>query len=196
MISMKELREQIKALGDTVSRTDTKESLAARILRLQEGDAGSEAQLEAATQADEPKAVSTVVNPKYRRDYIERGSSVHCGDWLARELDSVFVGPDNKFNIDEFTHWVELQGVLMEGPWSKLPQSAKNGWQGRYRMNGRLKAERQIVKRGTIRWHNAGGDTIEEPANLEWLMARSAILNVDVAWTLNDEGKLVIGETK
>ena len=135
--------------------------------------------------ADLPEANKSagVVKAKYHQLYRERGNPRHCGDWLAKTLDGVF---DNggSFDADAYAEFLRANGVEMVGKWAALPASDQPGWKGRFRMNGRQKLQRRVLKTGVL-LRIIDGKTVEEEAPIDWLLHMETMfpaINVE-AWT-------------
>lgn len=144
------------------------------------------------TEGEEEVTPRNVVKPHYRILYKERGNPNHCGDWLAQELDGVFTGEGNKFDIVAFTKCLQDNGVEFSGKWAELPNSGQKGWQGRYRMNGRQKLERQVLSTGKLVI-----DGEAELAPVDWLTWMATKLPaVDCQWFFGDDGSVVYPEAE
>lgn len=137
---------------------------------------------------EEEKAPSgSVVPEEYRLQYREKSSNGQtCGDWLAEFLVNQTHGIDG-FNVDDFTHILNANGVDMTAKWAKLPESGQPGWIGRYRMNGRQVLERLVAERG---WVNGMVDRFDVPASdLAILRAKHAKHLTKLARKANAEAK-------
>jgi len=117
--------------------------------------------------ADLEKARSVVKNA-YKRKYAERArSNGHASkvaqrstwDWLAQNLAGECNGPDGKIDIAAFERILELNGV----DFSRWTNRSK-GWEGRFRMTGRLALQRVVAAAGVL---VVEGDEIVAPA--EWV---------------------------
>jgi hypothetical protein len=117
--------------------------------------------------ADMEKARSVVKN-SYKRKYAERArSNGHASkvaqrstwDWLAQNLAGECNGPDGKIDIAAFERILELNGV----DFSRWTNRSK-GWEGRFRMTGRLALQRVVAAAGVL---VVEGDEIVAPA--EWV---------------------------
>lgn len=99
---------------------------------------------EAVAEAPEEKEPSgSVVKSKWRAIYAERGHPTHCGDELAIKLNNLVGG--QKTNIEYFqmilaANSVDMSKYKTDGP----------GWQGRYRMTGRIKLAKTLHSNGGI----------------------------------------------
>lgn len=102
-------------------------------------------------------APHSVVKVHYQRLYKETSTSGRsCGDWLAENLDGLFItgGPKKKdmfFDYDGFESFLLMNDVKL-GHWATVRHTGNRGWQGRYRMNGRLALEQILAERGTVCW--------------------------------------------
>ena len=114
--------------------------------------------------AEEENKGGTVVSPRYRAAYKERGDPNNCGDWLALQLKNRFtmiVDSKETFDPEAFIAFLRENEVDITGKWAELPTYNSPGWQGRFRMNGRQKLEKVVAHRGTI---VIGGETHDVPA--------------------------------
>ncbi len=133
-------------------------------------DAAIEAGHDPEAGAEDDSAPVVVVAPLYKQRYADGGHPEHCGDWLAYQLEGAFAiagtSPTGKkteaFDTDAFSSCLTDNGIELVGKWAALPTSGQPGWQGRYRMNGRQKLERQVASCGELVLHGA---TIEVPAD-------------------------------
>ena len=143
------------------------------------------------TEDDDERGPRTVVKEAYRAEYRRRTKKgTHCNDYLAQMLEDVFVD-GKKFDTDAFTLCLAANNVPLVGKWAALPSSGQKGWQGRYRMNGRLQLERIVVATAQIAMPDGdGGYVTEQVDDVEWLLARASKLNVDCQWEINDEGNI------
>ena len=120
-------------------------------------DAAIEAGIDPEEGAEEQAPV-VVVAPLYKQRYAEGGHPEHCGDWLAYSLEGAFLLPAigkaaPAFDTDAFSSCLTDNGIELVGKWAALPTSGQPGWQGRYRMNGRQKLERQVAASGELVLH-------------------------------------------
>ena len=113
------------------------------------------------------------ITNKYRQQYALRGDRDSCGDWLSDELHGDFKTKHGRFDPDKFIEFLTLNGVdCDEGDrWMKGPIEKKRGWQGRFRMSGRVKLERALLERGFIR-HLDGSSKVVPREFLEGLAAK------------------------
>jgi hypothetical protein len=127
---------------------------------------GFDPEAQDADDAEEEKESGTVVNPRYRALYKERGNPNHCGDWLAQQLDGRFqravevvkpqrdgseeVETEIRFDPESFIEFLRENEVDLTGRWAELPNVGTPGWQGRFRMNGRQRLEKIVAHRGNL----------------------------------------------
>lgn len=121
----------------------------------------------ASDEDDEDQRQSgSVVAETYRQAYrVQSSTGTTCGDWLAERLTADTTGADGKVNIADLTHIFETNGLDLRAKWANPAKS--NGWQGRYRMSGRLALEKRIALARVYRDHQ--GAVIHPHA--EWLDA-------------------------
>jgi hypothetical protein len=114
---------------------------------------GFDPEAQDADDAEEEKESGTVVNPRYRALYKERGNPNHCGDWLAQQLNgrfTVVVDGQERFDPESFIEFLRENEVDLTGRWAELPNVGTPGWQGRFRMNGRQRLEKIVAHRGNL----------------------------------------------
>jgi hypothetical protein len=110
----------------------------------------------------------SVVKNAYKRKYADRAREAGLAskvaqrstwDWLAQNLAGECNGPDGKIDIAKFEAILTANGV----DWSRWTNRSK-GWEGRFRMTGRLALQRVVAAQGFLA---VEGDEIEAPA--EWV---------------------------
>ena len=102
---------------------------------------------EEGAEEEEPKLSGSVVDPHYREVYRESSNKQTCGDWLAEWLVERTNG--GKLDVDAFDAILSANGVPMNGKWAR-GKGASRGWQGRYRMSGRIVLEKFVAKAGVV----------------------------------------------
>jgi len=126
--------------------------------------------LEILAQAELDAALpKSVVSANYKKRYAERALTARkpkdvsrkvvarsCGDWLALELAKHCIGEKNKLNVDAFTAILDANGVD-HSHWNRTSK----GWQGRFRMTGRLALQRVVAEAGEMEL--ADGSTVIAP---------------------------------
>lgn len=116
----------------------------------------------------------SVVPPKYKALYAERGDATHCGDWLAITLKSLCrVLEDGKetTDLDRLETIANANDVAPER-YGKLG-IVTNGWQGRYRMTIRNMLTPRVAIKGFLLvpdGADSGGER-ELKAPAEWCAA-------------------------
>ena len=108
----------------------------------------------------EKKARRTIVPVGYQQAYGRKG---HCGDWLATQLEGVGRDKDGKMVIEEWTQLYSDNGVDLTAKWANSAHTP--GWEGRYRMSGRLQLEKVVLRVGAL--VNLDGTVTNAPD--EWL---------------------------
>lgn len=122
-------------------------------------------------EEEEPEFSGSVVKEKYRAAYREASTNGQtCGDWLAERLVDDTTGGAGKLDIDELVAVFEANGVDLSAKWAVARHTGTRGWQGRFRMSGRIVLEKVVVLRGT--YISTGGMVVEPPA--VWLEAMEA----------------------
>ena len=109
---------------------------------------------------------NSVVRPLYKYRYLARAqkdpASHHrkaqkrsAWDWLAEKLAAECLDAKSKIDIEKFTRILELNGV----DHSRWTNHSK-GWEGRFRMTGRLALQRVVAETGIL---VVDGDEYEAP---------------------------------
>ena len=106
------------------------------------------------------------------------GSAEDCDDWLAQELRQLrdqrarWATRDVRpaFNRERFDALLRENGVSFDGRWATMPERGGRGWEGRYRMCGRKKLERRILRTGYLLM-----DGVRVPAPRGWLERMAAV---------------------
>ena len=139
---------------------------------------------------EEAETVGSVVKRKYHDLYKERGNPRHCGDWLAEEMDGVFVGDGGVFDLERFNEALKMNGVELLPKTAALPTSGQKGWQGRYRMNARQRLEQVVVKTGKL---FLPGDEKHIEPDMNWLTEKAAFYSKRISelnWTIDADGNI------
>jgi hypothetical protein len=119
-------------------------------------------------EADNAKR-NSVVRPKYKLRYAERAAALgikkksaqrSAWDWLAQSLAAQCLDEKQRIDIAKFTRILELNGV----DHSKWNNRSK-GWEGRFRMTGRLALQRVVAEAGVMKIED---DELVAPA--EWVI--------------------------
>jgi hypothetical protein len=123
-------------------------------------------EIDAEVAADNMKR-NSVVRPKYKHRYAERAKEAGLGkraqrsawDWLAQKLADECLDSKAKISIEKFTRILELNGVD-HSRWT----NRSKGWEGRFRMTGRLALQRIVAETGVLK---VEGDEFDAPG--EWV---------------------------
>ncbi len=108
----------------------------------------------------------SVVKAKYKQRYIARAREAGINrkaakrsawDWLAETLAGECLDEKSRISIERFTRILELNGVD-HSRWT----NRSKGWEGRFRMTGRLALQRIVAETGVL---VVEGDTLEAPAD-------------------------------
>lgn len=108
----------------------------------------------------EKKVRRTIVPIGYQQAYGRKG---HCGDWLATQLEGVGRDKDGKMVIDEWVQLFSDNGLDLTAKWANSAHTP--GWEGRYRMSGRLQLEKAVLRVGAL--VNLDGTVTDAPN--DWL---------------------------
>lgn len=115
---------------------------------------------------DDDRPSGSIVPESYRRTYKEVSSTGRCnGDWLAERLAIDTLNGEGKLMLDTFIVVLEQNGVDLTGKWAQARFGGSNGWQGRFRMNGRQLLEKAVAKSGVY----VDALEAEHQPNAEWL---------------------------
>lgn len=91
----------------------------------------------------------SVVAETYRLRYKEESTTGRsCGDWLAEWFATQTVSALGNTNIEEVHSIFDVNGLDMTAKWAMAKGS--QGWQGRFRMNGRQVLEKRVSKQGFV----------------------------------------------
>ena len=128
----------------------------------------AEVEIDAEVAADNAKA-NSVVRPVYKHRYAERAREAGLAkkraqrsawDWLAQELAAICLDEKDRISIERFTKLLEANGVD-HSRWT----NRSKGWEGRFRMTGRLALQRIVAESGELQLLD--GDS--KPAPSDWV---------------------------
>lgn len=124
---------------------------------------------------EEPELSGSVVPASYRAKYREVSSNGQtCGDWLAERMVDDTSFADGKLNVEALIQLFEQNGLDMNAKWALARHTQSRGWQGRFRMSGRIILEKVIAMSGV--YSDPDGVQIAPPADwLEMIRARHAV---------------------
>lgn len=123
---------------------------------------------------EEEETVSgSVVRETYRKLYAESSTNKQtCGDWLAETL--VAWANGGKLDIEVLAMIFSQNGLPVDtarwaSQWREAEQGGQpsNGWQGRFRMSGRLALEKIVAKTGFLFDHTGSKTIVPEEALAE-----------------------------
>ena len=127
-----------------------------------------EAIAEIEDQIEKPRSV---VKRQYKQKYLDRArangvrgkaAKRSAWDWLAETLAGECLNRKAKIDIDKFTAILVANGI--EDPHERWPNRAP-GWEGRFRMTGRLCLQRIVAEAGVL--HLPDGEELVAPE--EWV---------------------------
>jgi len=94
-----------------------------------------------------------IVPRKYREKYAAQGHAHTCGDWLANILNDECTAIDEKgkpyFDIERFDEIYDQNKGPRTGKWA-TSGNRNPGWQGRYRMSGRIALAKVVAINGYL----------------------------------------------
>lgn len=103
---------------------------------------------------------ASVVDPAYRAQYAEKSSNGQGnGDWLHETLVGYCASPSG-FDVDCFADLLRQNDV--EPGNTGWGQNRNRGWQGRFRMSGRIVLEKAVALRGFLQ---LGGTRYDETSD-------------------------------
>jgi hypothetical protein len=129
---------------------------------------------EAAAEAEIEMQIAlprSVVKPGYKVKYRDRAAAAgirgkaakrSTWDWLAQELAAATLGKDARIDIEAFTAILEANGVD-HSRWT----NRSKGWEGRFRMTGRLALQKLVAETGKLYYSADREDYKDAPA--EWV---------------------------
>jgi hypothetical protein len=121
---------------------------------------------ELAEQESEEKVPNSIVKDKFKNKYIENANLIgdkrkqvkrSNWDWLAQNLATFCLNDKGKIDIGAFTDILDANGVD-HSRWT----NRNRGWEGRFRMTGRVALQKAVANSGTLKWPD--GSEMEAPA--------------------------------
>jgi hypothetical protein len=95
--------------------------------------------------AEDGVGSGSVVRPKYRRDYKERGDPANCGDWLARVLKDYTVDKKEGLNLEFYCAILDANNVDHSKYDVKKPSD-----RGRLRMSTGISLRKKVADTGVL----------------------------------------------
>lgn len=144
---------------------ETKDLSLASVLELVQ-DAGHDPEEPAEGEAEEEEDRGDVVKPTYKAFYKEVSDTGRCnGDWLAEFLNNQCLNSEDKIDVDRFNSVLVRNNITVsDKKWGAAyyDESRRNrGWQGRFRMSGRVVLEKVAAVRGVV--FTAEGEEVPVP---------------------------------
>lgn len=148
---------EIETSAPVVEQTET-------CIALSMGELADDAEIEADI-AKTNSVVKTTYKMKYRDRAREAGTTRKAAkrstwDWLAATLAGECLGAKDKIDIARFVAVLDANGVD-HSRWT----NRSKGWEGRFRMTGRLALQRVVAEAGVLKT----GDGEELVAPAEWV---------------------------
>jgi hypothetical protein len=115
---------------------------------------------------EEPKESISVVKDKFKVKYIENARALGVPgkaakrsnwDWLSQQLATFCLNDKHSIDIGAFTDVLDANGVD-HSRWT----NRNRGWEGRFRMTGRVALQKVVANAGEIKWPN--GEPTPAPA--------------------------------
>jgi hypothetical protein len=132
----------------------------------QEMNAPLDAEVEEESAEEEPKESISVVRDKFKVKYIENARALGVPgkaakrsnwDWLSQQLATFCLNDKHSIDIGAFTDVLDANGVD-HSRWT----NRNRGWEGRFRMTGRVALQKVVANAGEIKWPN--GEPTAAPA--------------------------------
>ena len=117
---------------------------------------------------EEPKERHSIVKDKFKDKYIENAKAqglTHKAakrsnwDWLSQQLAAFCLNDKGKIDIGAFTDVLEANGID-HAKWN----NRNKGWEGRFRMTGRVALQKKVANDGWLLWPGADREPTEVPA--------------------------------
>jgi len=114
---------------------------------------------------EEDKKVNSVVAVKFKEKYIANARELGIPgkaakrsnwDWLAENLAKLCLDDKHKISISKFTEILEMNGVD-HSKWT----NRNKGWEGRFRMTGRVALQKVVANSGVL--HTPDEDLVPPP---------------------------------
>lgn len=108
---------------------------------------------------EEVKEPNSVVKEKFKTRYIENARAMEVGrkaakrsnwDWLSQRIAEDCLGEKDKISIDAFKDVLDANGVD-HSRWT----NRNKGWEGRFRMTGRVALQRIVADKGEYKGLNS-----------------------------------------
>lgn len=138
------------------------------VVAVVEAPAAPVVEIDAEVAEDNAKR-SSVVRPAYKHRYAERAVAAglkrkaaqrSAWDWLAQTLATECLGAGDRISIEKFVAILEANGVD-HSRWT----NRSKGWEGRFRMTGRLALQKVVAEATEMRLPD--GEVLVAPA--EWV---------------------------
>lgn len=117
------------------------------------------------SEEEDEEDTGTVVDNHYRALYAEVSTTKRCcGDWLAEWLNGQCLGEKKRLDLDALMSIFGANGMDLTTPkWAQGAMTQTRGWQGRFRMSGRLVLERIVALQGFV--YAGNGTKVTVPAD-------------------------------
>jgi hypothetical protein len=119
-------------------------------------------------EVDGEKVPNSIVKPKFKDKYAANAAAIgdtrkqvkrSNWDWLSQQLAAFCLNDKGKIDIGAFTDVLEANGID-HSKWT----NRNKGWEGRFRMTGRVALQKVVANSGSLAWPN-GEPTVAPP---EW----------------------------
>ena len=112
---------------------------------------------------DEEKVPNSIVKDKFKVKYIEnavaqgltsKAAKRSNWDWLSQQLATFCLSDKGKIDIGAFTDVLDANGID-HSKWT----NRNKGWEGRFRMTGRVALQKVVANSGVLKWPGELEDT-------------------------------------
>jgi len=119
--------------------------------------------IEEALTEDEEKTPNSIVKDKFKVKYIENAQAQGLTskaakrsnwDWLSQQLATFCLSDEGKIDIGAFTDVLGANGID-HAKWA----NRNKGWEGRFRMTGRVALQKVVANNGVLKWPSGLEDT-------------------------------------
>jgi len=153
-------------LASGVPDTEITDEQSDEIERTLEAIEGSEDVVEGEVEPED-KVPNSVVKDKFKVKYIEnaraqgipgKAAKRSNWDWLSQQLATFCLNDKHSIDIGAFTDVLEANGVD-HSRWT----NRNRGWEGRFRMTGRVALQKVVANSGVLKWPT--GEPTPAPAD-------------------------------
>jgi len=124
----------------------------------------AEAVGESQTEEEEPKEPNSIVKDKFKVKYAENAAAIgdkrkqvkrSNWDWLSQQLATFCLSEKGAIDIGAFKDVLDANGVD-HSRWT----NKNRGWEGRFRMTGRVALQKVVANSGVLKWPGGLEDSV------------------------------------